>query len=546
MHIRDLAKAYLAFNSESTCRRVTGLFANRLRSQEQLNQPIHVRDLVVRPTGSETYGESWQDEVRADDRTRLVSHIVMLMKLVNADHQARNCRLVIREEDSSPHYELKPDKRNHITRLVTPEFSLYTKTPLTMVEFRQLSVVLENEALLLLPNTVMILGSLSVLSDDGELINMSLFIAGGDDGPTLTCFAKNTASSSDVKYTANQRLLSQSEEDESSQLGFMTGNAGRNIYSGGVFELSTAGGALFTQTVGVCLDHVAGHVKKALVTKLMSKQFVDQLIPEQIEQCVISNTTALEESNCIATTVLHVDPQLSMVKDYGAIQGQGMLSGEDIRNLEKTIGIDTRLHKIDSGYRIEQPPFAGTLVVDLLAERPLARFESDFQQQVVEHNDKALRRFAIQYGSHNDGEASTYLSSFLLNPDELKEKLVAALHRCQARLLEHTEPGFFESFFMTEQWLDKEEATIVLIDSFTQLLDDISHSTTAFLFLIKPWQSELNREISLLGIADKPSDLQRALSSTLDEFVEGELSNLLEISFSDDRDYDDTVEHTKR
>ncbi|CAL7964018.1 hypothetical protein GAMM_60159 [Gammaproteobacteria bacterium] len=165
-----------------------------------INQEVRIRDLVVRTSGDslffDSFGEAKGRDIPNQPTTdRLKSHIFSLFSLANEDHRANYC------EKTSEGFVLKKGNENHVTRLTTHEFFFYTQTPLTMDDFGNLC----NEIYSLSPTTGLdqnvhvLLSSFAVEGKDGKVLNMSIYVEGGNPPKTHT-FSKNTASGDDKIY----------------------------------------------------------------------------------------------------------------------------------------------------------------------------------------------------------------------------------------------------------------------------------------------------------------------------------------------------------
>ena len=72
-------------------------------------------------------------------------------------------------------YTTKPDCLNKITRLSLPEFSLYTKEPLSLADYEKLVRAVEEMAKRQQPNVHLLLSTMAVRTADNHVLNMSLF-----------------------------------------------------------------------------------------------------------------------------------------------------------------------------------------------------------------------------------------------------------------------------------------------------------------------------------------------------------------------------------
>ena len=108
-------------------------------------------------------------EVRDKPLQRLIEHVKFLMNEAYLRH-----RTAYAELGANRKWSLKPDCLNKITRLLTPEFSLYTRMPLDPLEFRELYEAIEAHAqTLALPNLHFFFSSVALSCDEAHIFNMS-------------------------------------------------------------------------------------------------------------------------------------------------------------------------------------------------------------------------------------------------------------------------------------------------------------------------------------------------------------------------------------
>ncbi len=84
---------------------------------------------------------------------------------------------------------IKPDCLNKITRLSLHEYSFFTREPLKMQEFKILLGATQGITEKLLNNVHLLLSSFAVKMEDQIILNVSIYVQGGDD-PKLEVFCK--------------------------------------------------------------------------------------------------------------------------------------------------------------------------------------------------------------------------------------------------------------------------------------------------------------------------------------------------------------------
>lgn len=356
----------------------------------KINQEVHIRDLVVRSVKPYVYGEAKKhtNTYIQSSEIRIRAQINTLFILANEDHIARNY-----EKGSRSNLRLKSDKENHITRLSTHEFSFFTEKPLTIQEYQCLYEDILVMAEKIEPNVHVLLSSFAIKDTEGKLINMSLFIEGGKP-PIIHAFSKNTASLVDIDYDKKETTFSQQSPGQrvSFHAENITNSAGDTISTGSVFELTTQGGAMYTQAIDVCLDHLLGHSKALISRRILNEAEPDEVFPEQVEQCITSNWIDVHDESVISDTILHADPVRSMAIDYKASVGSKTLSDEAISRVKNTEFPSMEINKIPTGYNLIDPPFGSNCTIEVLQERPAGKYTKELKRSISEHNDQACKR----------------------------------------------------------------------------------------------------------------------------------------------------------
>ena len=141
------------------------------------NQAVFIRDLYVYPVDpSKRHGEAATvTGGHEGDLERLIGHIRLLAEEARNLHQAHYCQL-----GSAGDVSLKPDCLNHITRLLTHEFSMYTPLPLSIEDFQKLYDAIYDFAKERgLPNLHLLLSSIAVEVVPGQILNVSLYVECG-------------------------------------------------------------------------------------------------------------------------------------------------------------------------------------------------------------------------------------------------------------------------------------------------------------------------------------------------------------------------------
>lgn len=347
------------------------------RKLDRINQTVFIRDLTVRAI-SDVCGEAkTRNNIYPEaEQTRLRAHILALFALANEDHCINFCEL-----DRQNNYQLRPDKANHVTRLSTNEFSFYTQTPLSLIEFQLLIIDIEHMAHHLKENVHVILSSFAVR--DGRLLNITLFIQGGPI-PVIHCFSKTTRAKKDIDY--DMKLFSQKSVPDDFHAEFIGTKTGPSISNASIFQVETYGGARYIQAIDVCLDHEYAHSKNLLMRHILTAvtNNDEPIVPNQIEQCVTSHSIEIFHGNVVTTQILHVDHKYSMF-EQGATKGELTL---DESSKKRIIPLGYEQGSIDRsrrGYIFKNAPFGSNYIIEVLEIRPAGQYTAAFHKELECH-----------------------------------------------------------------------------------------------------------------------------------------------------------------
>ncbi|MCP0914425.1 MULTISPECIES: hypothetical protein [Legionella] len=487
MFIDDLLPAYLSYRKK--IKKGNFLSSRHRQAISRMNQDIYIRDLVVR-TPPARYGEAVNDTnpYLQPAVERLGVHISFLFNLANEEHRANYC-----EQDVKGNFHIKKEKENYITRLSLPEFSLYTPDqPLTEEEFQNLYLKIGNMADKLEPNVHVLLSSFAIRNKHGDLLNMCLYVEGGCPS-IIHAFCKSTPSDIDVTYNKREPLFSQQRDNPDFHAHHITTKEGYTVTTGSVFEVTTKGGACFTQAIDICLDHELEHSKSFLEERINTEMMPNEILPKQIEYCVTANSIDLQYEYILASYVLHVDPLISMHHSYHAKLGKGVLA-ETVRYQlipEDFNHMEIRKHKL--GYLIVEPPFGSDCIVEVLAERPAARYISTVEECIDLHNKKVLNR---------QMDATNLFFSQEENLFKVIDETHALAHKMrklEQELLKQCEPSFLQKQLKTVEYQQKQKAAQIIRNSFALIQESIAKNESGSLFLLRPWKNELLHKLNALS-----------------------------------------------
>ncbi len=361
------------------------IFSSRQANQlEQLNATVFIRDLVVTTPKAGGTGEAQTHNNIYGEKanTRLRDHIRFLCNLANEEHRANDCVLLA---DNT--YRPKNNRENHITRLLTNEFSFYTEHPLPMAHFEALiSDILTFD---LDPNVHVLLSSFAVKDKSGKIVNMALYLEGGSP-PTLHSFAKNTAHSKELDY--GEEAFSQQKRGY--QVSFHAeasiAATGESVPMAGIFECSTVGGATYTQAIDICSDHASAHAK-VLAYRRLRAPVPAELLPEQIEHCISSNSVTQQKKHSITDCVIQADPIVSVHEATGLPLNRGTLTDDSKARLKSSDQYSLlEINTCDTGYEIKNPIFGSDCHIEILEARQAGHYAPELQSELLAHNERFL------------------------------------------------------------------------------------------------------------------------------------------------------------
>ena len=519
MYINDLIEHFVDFFKIKPS--IDKLYNRKIKVLEAINQEINFRDLIIRTKFPNCFGESQNhtNQYIQSTEERLNAHIASIFNLANEDHRANYC-----EVNHNGDFTIQKGKENHITRLTMNEFSLYTSKPLSMIEYTKLNNDIQILASTLEPNVHVLLSSFAVTDKQGKILNMSMYIEGGAS-PKIHGFSKNEASPVDVNYGDESQLFTQENN-----IDVTTSESGDNIYTGSAFEVLTVGGAVYTQTIDVCLDHERGHSKEQIERRLFENAAPDEIIPDQIEQCVTSNWIDINKQSFIANIVLHADPVRSMLSDYHEKLGEKTLGNEEKKRIIPSQFPLMSIVNNAGGYHITKPPFGSDYVVEVLAERPAARYLPAYQGPVNQHNISVIERqiFSARQQDLTDGEKSAQRLSL---GNTTTECISFRVEELKNKMLKTCRPNLWQRIFKTEEYRQKIEAKEIILKSMDFMNDAVKTQENSAVFLINPWKKDLAFKLRLVETNNVNNPFTQALSNDIHQSININLKKDLNCDF---------------
>lgn len=317
---------------------------------ESKNENVSIQDIYVLPritTEKDKYGEtffapseeySWLHNlalfsgfsVKKTDLYRLKEFIETIAKVADTFHQSQG-KSRTRKYEKNPDDNSSPD--NIITRLITPEYSLYTRNPLSLKDYTSLISTIEEIASLLHENVHLVLSSFAVRTEQNDLLNITLYIECGEE-PIIHPVCKSHAQPNhEISFDKKLKPFSQreykwsQEEINEEKLLAVEFIAAENmiIPNKSVFKIETKGGAAYIQALDICFDHYMQH-SKVLLDKMVAMNFeIDsESMPLYIDYLLSSNfIPVIEDSLPDRSNISHVNPvdTLRSVKLFKGITG---------------------------------------------------------------------------------------------------------------------------------------------------------------------------------------------------------------------------------
>lgn len=360
------------------------------RRTSQINQDIFVRDLLVIPKSAfKSHGEANKKHrtyASTDVMERLKDHTQMLAGMANAFHKKNHCETGVAENVTT-----KQGHENHITRILTPEFYLYTPEPLSTNQFQEyLQQVLEI-ARMQQENVHLLLSSIPLRMDDNTLLNVCIYVQCGSE-PVLEAFSKGRPHKSDIMYDATKKFSQQEPRNPQATHDISAFIAGSKqdpqlVSNNSVFKVKTAGGAEYMQAVDICLDHSFLHSRQLMAQTARADDVGEQsLIPSQVDHILTSNSSrSYSFATITEQEVVHVDPYNMAVPtdSENKVTAAELLSAKKSKYVKTTV----EYNAYDERFAIENPPFGHDYFLVAAAERKLGSYTEDLKEIVASHNE---------------------------------------------------------------------------------------------------------------------------------------------------------------
>lgn len=201
--------------------------------------------------------------------------------------------------------------KDYIVRLSTHEFFFYTQEPLTLTEFERLCRKIAWYAETSHAGIHLVLGSFAVVTAENRVMNVTPYIMLGEHC-SFHLLVKNFTSKVDMRYQMptgqDQTILLKPLDTRTVQGQLPSIRVKKVNYAftfNNIISCKTELGTPFLTAVDICIDHLMGVARENMKALARSG---DSQVELPLSHLVISNSTQLEEDECLVPKVIHVDP----------------------------------------------------------------------------------------------------------------------------------------------------------------------------------------------------------------------------------------------
>ena len=326
----------------------------------------------------------------SDSLQRLVEHFKFLAHLTTKYHQACYC-----EKNEDGEITIRSDCLNKITRLLSHEYSFYTKEPFSLEDLNFLISNIKEIASQNPINVHLLFSTIAVQKTDKSLLNMGIYVQCGKE-PKIHTFCKAGASDSDIVYAGH--VFTQQNWNASASVAhineFTVPEDGHIIPNNGVFFVKTAGGAEYTQVIEICSDHSQHYFGRKLILHFADRENF-QNIYEQVDHIVSSNY--LDELRTLfyklPKYVAHIDPITT--RKYIDTMEDDLVNLSDLEVDQEEKYSNLLVEKIANNHLvIMKPSFGFKFSFVVQRERELdGFFNPRIKSEIDKHNKKVKEQF---------------------------------------------------------------------------------------------------------------------------------------------------------
>lgn len=261
---------------------------------EKATSPVTITGTIIR--SSSRLGEASHWRPKSEPLQRLIDHIMLMMDLVNLEHQNRHFTQV------GDRYTVKPGHEDKLTKVALVEFSLYTPTdPLTFEELEKLVSAITEKAKNCRENLSFLFSSFAVLTSENQLLNYAIHVQCGALFKLQTIH-KQFSMPDDPEYdTATARLRyyqKNKDKKESPPKRFFSKTSQHPIEPKlPIIEIHTLSGKLVLDMVDICADNdfypVHSHYK--------------EMAPYRVSHTLTSNSKMFKLDRIAGNHIIHAD-----------------------------------------------------------------------------------------------------------------------------------------------------------------------------------------------------------------------------------------------
>lgn len=363
------------------------------KNNNKINQSIYFQDIFVyavdqNHTRGESKGQinpyaqppSEETSEHAWALKRLIDQIKLLAQVTNTYHEKHYCT---QHKDGT--HTIKQHCLNKITRLLSSEFSFYTKNPLTLADFSHLTESIIAIAEKQQSNVHLLLSSFAVVTEDNKLLNMCLYVECGNQAK-LHSFCKANPYRNDISYGKSLFIQSPSLvlRKEKENANFVSSLKNKNIISNNsFFMVETAGGARCTIAVDICLDYSNDH--SWLLFWNQFNAYDTAIIPDAIEHIVTSNSVPLSIYRpCLTKSITQIDPRYSLRTHLK----NDKINSSDFDKCKDNAYPDLSIHLSENGVLLESTPFGLSYQLVVIKKRKAGEFNPNLKNEINYRNNE--------------------------------------------------------------------------------------------------------------------------------------------------------------
>lgn len=414
------------------------------RKEEHANQDIYVRDIyVLHPNRINSIGERNKEKYPNISTVfdRLLIYIQSLFDIGDIYHKAYHAERIAEEI-----YNTHNCSMNHITRILLPEYSLYTQLPMSLENYELLIDKILKIAKTKSENLHILLSSIAILLSDGTLLNTCLYIQCGKE-PKIHVICKARESWPSLGYINTKPFYQQTDFDGSMDFipdnisPFIANNEKLIISNNSVFIVETAGEAQYLQAIDICYDNCKRHSENLL------KKFTDfnpnndfTIMPHQVDHIVTSNyldvtSNYFNSSRKITSNLLtHVDAEYSINSIEYDLNNKVTLS--NINNMNSLCYEKYYIGEKLNGFRMINPPFGSSPVIIATAERKLGNYLEEYKNKISKRNEAVIKHLHELYSSKNINNSSDNTFKMLNQINYNKHNLFSMVLKTGTALVE--------------------------------------------------------------------------------------------------------------